>query len=125
MRDQGRPPAKRGSALRRLATASPFLGFTACRFGAPGGSTVRGRDIGNLYHLFVYAAIGVGALVYILIIYAAVAYRKRRRDGDALPKQTRYHVPLEVTYTLIPLFTVIWLFVYTFGTEERVDRVAK
>jgi cytochrome c oxidase subunit 2 len=75
--------------------------------------------------LFVYAAIGVGALVNILIIYAAVAYRKRKRDGDELPKQTRYHVPLEVTYTLIPLFIVIWLFVYTFGTEERVDRVAK
>jgi cytochrome c oxidase subunit 2 len=67
----------------------------------------------------------VGALVYVLIIYAAVAYRKRKRDGDELPRQTRYHVPLEVTYTLIPLFIVIWLFVYTFRTEERVDHVAK
>ena len=117
--------SSRGPLRRAITASQALLALTGCRFGAPGGSTVQGKDIGNLYHLFFYAAIGVGALVYSLIIYSAVAYRKRKRDSDELPKQTRYHVPLEVTYTVIPLFIVIWLFVFTFRTEERVDHVAK
>jgi cytochrome c oxidase subunit 2 len=102
-----------------------LLALTGCRFGAPGGSTVQGQRIGNLYHLFFYVAIGVGAIVYALIIGVAVAYRRRKNDGDELPRQTRYNIPWEVTYTLIPLFIVIGLFVFTFRTEVAVDHVSK
>jgi cytochrome c oxidase subunit II len=69
-------------------------------------------------------AIGVGAVVYALIIGVAIAYRRRSGD-EGLPPQTRYNIPLEVMYTVIPLLIVIVLFVFTFRTEVAVDHVSK
>jgi cytochrome c oxidase subunit 2 len=108
--------------IRRAALFVALLALTGCRFGAPPGSSIQGRDIGNLYHLFFYAAIGVGGLVYGLILWSVFRYRKR---GDELPEQTRSNVPLEITYTVIPLLIVVGLFVATFRTERRVDRVSR
>jgi len=95
--------------------------MTGCRFGAPPGATEQGRRIGNLYHLMFYIAIGVAAVVYLLILWCIVRYRRRT---DELPPQFRYHIPLEVTYTVIPVLIVIGIFVATFRTENRVDAVA-
>jgi cytochrome c oxidase subunit II len=97
--------------------AAAFL-LPSCRFGAPGGDSVQGRDIANLYHLFFWVAIGVGGTVYALILFSVVRYRRR---DDRLPRQTRYHVPLEITYTVVPVVIVLALFVVTFRTERRVD----
>ena len=101
-----------------------LLLFTACRFGAPPGGTEQGKRIGDLYHLMFYIAIGVAATVYLLILWCIVRYRRRRTDGDALPPQFRKHIPLEVTYTVIPLLIVIGIFVATFRTENRIDAVS-
>jgi cytochrome c oxidase subunit 2 len=104
-----------------LATpAAALLLFTACRFGAPAGATVQGKSIANLYHLMFYIAIGVGGLVYGLIGWCILRYR---RKSDQLPPQTRYHVPLEITYTIVPILIVIGIFVATYRTEVPIDRV--
>lgn len=58
------------------------------------------------------AALAVGVLVWGLIIWAVVVYRKRR-DDDVLPVQLRYHVPLEVMYTVVPILMIAVLFIYT------------
>ncbi len=79
--------------------------------------------MGNLYHLFFYVAIGVGVLVYGLIIWSAIRYRRRRTDTGELPRQFRYQVPLEITYTAIPVLIVVGLMVATFRTEQRVNRL--
>lgn len=100
-----------------------MLALASCRFGAPAGSSTNGRDISNLYRLFVYVALGVGVVVYGLILWAAVAYRRRKDDAGELPAQTRYHLKWEVTYTVVPFLIVIVLFIWTFRTEARVDRV--
>ena len=58
------------------------------------------------------AALGVGVLVWGLTIWCVVAYRRRAGDPE-LPPQFRYHLPLEVMYTTIPLLMIAVLFFYT------------
>jgi cytochrome c oxidase subunit 2 len=118
-------PRSRSARLtlrRLLVPVSLLLLSGGCRFGAPPGATEQGQRIGNLYHLMFYIAIGVAAVVYGLVLWCIVRYR-RRSDAD-LPPQFRYHIPLEVTYTVIPILIVIGIFVATFRAENRVDAVA-
>jgi cytochrome c oxidase subunit 2 len=62
------------------------------------------------------AALAVGVLVWGLIIWVMLAYR-RRRDETTLPAQVRYHLPLEIMYTIIPLMMVGVLFGYTYRDQ--------
>ena len=64
------------------------------------------------------AALLVGVLVWGLMIWVMVAYR-RRRDDTHLPPQVRYHLPLEIMYTVIPLMMVIVLFGYTYRDQTK------
>lgn len=57
------------------------------------------------------AALLVGVLVWGLMLWCIVAYR-RRRDDTGLPPQIRYHVPLEIMYTIVPVMMVGVLFVF-------------
>lgn len=115
-----RHPFRAASVRRLLAPAGLLLTLSACRFGAPPGATEQGQDIAGLYHLMFWIAIGVGALVLGLILYSAVRFRRRNED---LPEQTRYHVPLEITYTVIPVLIVLFIFGATWRVEHRVDHL--
>lgn len=53
----------------------------------------------------------------LLIIWATLRYR---RNGDTIPKQTQYHIPLEIFYTIVPILVVIGLFVSTLVVENKV-----
>lgn len=66
---------------------------------APRAATEQGRTIGDLWVLFLVAAAAVGAIVYGLILWSVVRYRRRSQE---LPPQFRQHLPLEALYTLIP-----------------------
>ena len=67
------------------------------------------------------AAIFVGVLVWGLIIWCVIAYRKRKND-NALPVQLRYHIPLELMYTVVPILMIGVLYFYTVQvTEEFTD----
>lgn len=57
------------------------------------------------------AALLVGVLVWGLTIWCIIVYRKRKGDSQ-LPVQTRYHLPLEILYTVVPLIMVGVLFFY-------------
>jgi cytochrome c oxidase subunit 2 len=100
--------------------------LAACSsFGAPAGATDQGRDINDLWRVFVVAGIVVAGIVYGLIVWSLVRYRRRRRDDpSALPRQFRQHVPLEVVYTAIPIVIVIFLFAATAVTNQRVTAMA-
>lgn len=65
------------------------------------------------------AALSVGVLVWGLTIWCMVAYRRRSGDPE-LPPQFRYHLPLEVMYTTIPLLMVAVLFFYTARDQARI-----
>jgi cytochrome c oxidase subunit II len=99
---------------------------TACTssFGMPEGATEQGRDIRDLWVSFVVIAIAVAGLVYGLIAWALVRYRRRRDDDpDALGVQTHANIPLEIVYTSVPVLIVIGLFALSFRTEQRVNEV--
>ncbi|WP_222704444.1 aa3-type cytochrome oxidase subunit II [Flaviflexus massiliensis] len=68
-----------------------------------------------------FAAVAVGALVWVLVLWCVIAYRKRKNDNE-LPVQLRYHVPLEILYTIVPIIMVGVLFVFsTRATAEMND----
>ncbi|GMA31492.1 hypothetical protein GCM10025875_14840 [Litorihabitans aurantiacus] len=58
------------------------------------------------------AALAVGVLVWGLLLWCVVVYRRRKNDNE-LPVQLRYHVPLELMYTFVPIVMVGVLFAYT------------
>ncbi|CAM3905487.1 aa3-type cytochrome oxidase subunit II [Isoptericola cucumis] len=58
------------------------------------------------------AALIVGVITWGLMLWCVAAYRKRR-DDHQLPVQTRYHMPLEIMYTAVPIVMVLVLFFYT------------
>ena len=90
-----------------------FLGFR--------GSSAQGQDEFKLYAGTVIAAIVVGVLVGGLILWAVIRYR--RRSADDMPRQFQYHIPLEITYTILPVIIVLVLFGFTVVTENNVDAV--
>ena len=63
------------------------------------------------------AAIVVGVIVGALILWAVFRYRRR---SDDMPRQFQYHIPLEITYTVIPVIIVLILFGFTFVTENSI-----
>jgi len=87
------------------------------------GSTKQAHDEFLLYSGTVIAAIVVGIIVAVLIFWSVVRYRRKRSD-DEMPRQFQYHIPLEVTYTIVPVIIVLILFVFTVIVENKVDAVA-
>jgi cytochrome c oxidase subunit II len=59
----------------------------------------------------------VGFLVWGLIIWAMIRYR--RRADDEIPTQVRYNLPIEVLYTVAPFVIIFVLFYHTVVTQEE------
>ncbi|WP_241680589.1 aa3-type cytochrome oxidase subunit II [Pseudactinotalea suaedae] len=68
------------------------------------------------------AALIIGVLVWGLIIWCVIVYRKRK-DDHQLPVQLRYHLPLELLYTFIPIIMVGVLFFYTVRTQDSITEI--
>jgi cytochrome c oxidase subunit 2 len=64
------------------------------------------------------AAAVVGAFVWALMLWAGFRYRKK---SDALPRQVRYNLPIEVLYTVVPFVIIAVLFYYTTITQNFVN----
>jgi cytochrome c oxidase subunit 2 len=64
------------------------------------------------------AALAVGLLVWGLIFYAIIAFR--RRSDDEIPVQTRYNLPMEILYTVAPVIVVLVLFDYVIKVQDKV-----
>lgn len=81
------------------------------RIGMPEPATKEAPRILSLWQGSWIASMIVGVLVWALLIWAIVVYR--RKSGDGLPEQTKYHVPLEIMYTVVPLIMILALFYFT------------
>lgn len=90
---------------------------TAFGFGWPDGITSQAVRIRTLWTWSMVAAAAVGILVWALIFWACIAYR--RRDSE-LPRQTKYNLPIEALYTVVPFLIVAVLFYYTAVTQSYV-----
>jgi cytochrome c oxidase subunit II len=67
------------------------------------------------------AALLVGFLVWGLIFWCVVRYRKR---GEELPPQTRFNLPMEVLYTVAPFLVIAVLFYYTAVIQTEVNELS-
>jgi cytochrome c oxidase subunit 2 len=65
------------------------------------------------------AAFAVGILTWGLILWPVIAHR-RTRDATGLPPQTRYNLPIEVLYTVVPFIMIAVFFYFTARDEERI-----
>jgi cytochrome c oxidase subunit 2 len=111
---------------RWLAAAGVALGavvLTGCQlptFGAYRGSTTQAQSTFKLWQGFFIAGLIVGGFVLLLILYVVFRYRRR---SDDIPRQSQYHTPTEIIYTILPILTVIGLFVATVIVENEVTAV--
>ncbi|WP_211239736.1 cytochrome c oxidase subunit II [Jiangella gansuensis] len=116
-------------ARRRARAAAVLLGATVVlsgcsaeqrdewsRLALPEPAAAESPLVGNLWIGAWIAAFAVGALVWGLILWAVIAYRKR---NDELPKQTRFNIPIEFLYTVAPLFVLAPLFYFTADHQQQ------
>lgn len=85
------------------------------------GVTSQSHDESLLYEAVVTTCFVVLALVFVLVFWSVIRYRRR---DDVMPKQFQYHISLEIFYTVVPIVMVLVLFGFTVVTENRVDNVA-
>jgi cytochrome c oxidase subunit 2 len=125
-----RRPWARGSRLA-LLVGSLALVLSGCsahdvernlRFGWPTGVTKQAEKMRVLWTWSGVAALLVGIGVWGLIFWCCIRYRKR---GDELPRQTKYNLPLEIVYSIIPFVIIAGLFYRTVVVEDNVNKLTK
>lgn len=127
-RPQGRRTASRTTtAAGVLSLAALALSGCAGRVQdgfLPRSASENGEHVTALWNGAWIAALGVGVVVWGLILWCVVAYR-RKKDDTALPVQLRYNVPMEILYTVIPVFMIAVLFYYTARDEATLLDTSK
>jgi cytochrome c oxidase subunit II len=58
-----------------------------------------------------------------LILWPVIAFR-RKRDATGLPAQTRYNLPIEVLYTVVPFIAIAVFFYFTARDEDEIMRTS-
>ncbi len=123
--DRWRRSGRRSAVL--IGSSVLLLGVSGCsaelvvqmkRVGMLPAASDRANYMGDLWVGAWIASMVVGVLVWGLIFYAM--FRFRRRAGNEVPRQTKYHLPMEVFYTLVPLLIIGVLFFYTVRTQNSV-----
>ena len=109
--------------LNRLRIAAGALGAAAllgacADFGAPDPASDQADSVFSLWRGTVVAALVVGGVVWGLIGWALIRYRRR---SDDVPDQKAHNIPLEVVYTAVPVLIVAVLFVFTMRTQSEVS----
>jgi cytochrome c oxidase subunit 2 len=110
--------ARRRGRLALLAGASTLLLAGCGNLGMPSPVTSQGTESRDLWRIFVWTALVIGAIVYGLIVFVVVRYRRRRSAGE--PDQRQYVVPVEIIYTAVPLVIVGVLLGLSIRTENNV-----
>lgn len=78
--------------------------------------TQEGPELVSFWNGTWIAALGIGAMMWGLILWCVFAYR--RKHEDEIPTQFRYHVPFEILYTIVPILMVATLFGQTVKVEN-------
>jgi cytochrome c oxidase subunit 2 len=123
--DHGRPEGPgRWRRWALLAVIGAPLVLGGCNFypsyGASRGATTQGQETFKLYSGMMTTGIIVGGLVFLLILWTVIRYRKR---SEEMPRQFHENVPIEIIYTVVPVIIVAFLFFFTVITENKVDAI--
>ena len=94
-----------------------LAGCSRQRFGSPDPATTEAGHTLGLWRLFFFTAALVGALVFGLITYVVIRFRRR---DDEIPSQNDANIPLEIAYTVTPVLVVIVLFAFSVAVERKV-----
>jgi len=128
LRPFGSPPdQRRFRSPRRVLGIGAALVFvlvtcTGCdttglpRLAFPTPATKEGPRMLLIWQGSWLAALLTGAVVWGLIIWACIFHRKKSEDH--VPIQSRYNLPIEVLYTVIPFIMIAVLFYFTARDES-------
>ena len=106
-----------GAATVVLSGCSAELTDQFRRLGLPEPATEETPLVGDLWIGAWIAGFAVGFLVWGLILWASIAYRRRNED---LPPQTRYNLPIEFLYTAAPFAVIAGLFYFTVQNQNDI-----
>ncbi len=109
-----------------LATASgcSYTWEDFPRLGMPTPVTEEAPIILSLWQGSWAAALVTGVLVWGLILWS-VFFHRRSRTKVEVPPQTRYNMPIEALYTVVPLIIVSVLFYFTARDESKLLALEK
>ncbi len=115
-------PARWGSIAVGLVGMLALAGCSdeteAGRLAMPKPVTEEGQHTLDLWQGAWIAALITGVVVWGLIFWAVVRFR--RRSDDEVPIQTRYNLPLEIFYTVFPIIMVVVFFAHTVEVQNVV-----
>ncbi|MGW2561187.1 aa3-type cytochrome oxidase subunit II [Streptomyces sp. NPDC001514] len=94
------------------------------RLGMPTPVTEEAPRILSLWQGSWAAALAVGVLVWGLILWSVIFHRRSRTKVE-VPPQTRYNMPIEALYTVVPLIIVSVLFYFTARDESKLLALSK
>ena len=121
----------RHQAVRSIALATAVVGLLAAGctvVNAPGGDpsffpptavSEQGQETANIYAIVFWIAAAVFLLVEGILIWSVLRYR--RRNDDALPKQTHGNLFAELLWTAVPAVIVLVLFVLSMQSLAKVE----
>ncbi len=107
-----------GTTLVLLAGCSAQTQHEWKNLAMPDPVTEQGHHTFLLWRYAWIAAMITGVIVWGLILWVVLAYR--RRSDDEIPIQTRYNLPLEIFYTIAPIMMVIVFFYWTVDVQNKV-----
>jgi cytochrome c oxidase subunit 2 len=107
-----------GTTLVLLAGCSSESQGEWQRLAMPDPVSTQGEHILSLWQGAWIAAWITGAVVWGLIFFVMIRFR--RRSDDEVPIQTRYNLPLEIFYTIAPIIMVIVFFQHTVEVQNIV-----
>ncbi|MCW2846850.1 MAG: cytochrome c oxidase subunit 2 [Marmoricola sp.] len=121
---------RRAALVGLMASATLFLSGCSSetegqirRLAEPVASTKEAPFVHDLWMWSWLAAMVTGVLVWGLIAFVSIRYR--RRSETEIPIQTRYNLPIEIFYTIAPIMMVIVFFYFTLDTQKKVLHVDK
>ncbi|GES34093.1 aa3-type cytochrome oxidase subunit II [Streptomyces angustmyceticus] len=107
-----------------LATATGCTYKDFPRLGMPTPVTDEAPRILSLWQGSWAAALATGVLVWGLIIWSVIFHRRTRTKVE-VPAQTRYNMPIEALYTIVPFIIIAVLFYFTARDESALLKTSK
>jgi cytochrome c oxidase subunit II len=120
----------RGGVIALILASSTLL-LSGCsfqdaerdlRFGWPTGVTHQATRMRVLWTWSGVAALALGCIVWGLIFWACIRYRKR---DDRIPRQTKYNLWIEIVCVTVPFLVILVLFWRTAVVENYVNKLSK
>ncbi|RYJ03518.1 MAG: cytochrome c oxidase subunit II [Actinomycetales bacterium] len=111
------------AAVLGLSGCSPVDDHDIKRLALPIAASDRTDSMWDLWLGSWIAVLVIFLLVFGLIVYASVRYR--RRSDDEIPSQVRYNLPIEALYTIAPVIIVAVFFFHTVTAQNDMLRDVK